>query len=192
MGWTSVDAYYYIVFAFLIVTVLILYRLDRSRYGAELYAVGESDSLAESLGINVTAHRVLAFAIGAFFAGLAGSLYAHYIGFITPSSFGLFFTVYVFIWTVVGGERKVWGPLAGAALLTLVAELLRMSGTAQAILYSVVLLIAVMTMPNGIVGLVDIVRVRLGGRKKDGSSPGLDPGSPGAAGGSVPPEPIAT
>lgn len=192
MGWTSVNPYYYLVFAFLIVTILILYRLDRSRFGAELYAVGDSDSLAESLGISITAHRVLAFAIGAFLAGLAGSLYAHYIGFITPSSFGLFFTIYVFMWTVVGGDRKVWGPLVGAALLTLVADLLRMSGTAQAILYAGVVLVAVMAMPNGIVGLVDTVRTRLARHRNDSDESGFDLGSPGTDFSADPRTPVDT
>jgi branched-chain amino acid transport system permease protein len=160
-GLTSVNPYYYIILAFSVVTVFILYRLGKSRFGAELLAIGDADDLAEIIGINVTAHRVLAFAIGAMFAGFAGSLYAHYIRFIAPSSFGLFFTVYVFVWTVVGGERRTWGPIVGAIVLTLIAELLRMSGTAQAILYAVVLLIVVMTMPHGMVGLVDNLRARL-------------------------------
>ena len=138
----------------------ILYRLDRSRFGDELMAIGDSFDLPEAIGINVIRHKIIAFAIGAFFAGLAGSIYAHYIGFISPKSFGLWPTVYIFAWVIVGGERKLWGPIAAAILLTLVAEGLRISGAWQAILYSIILLTAIMTMPHGIVGLVDILRSR--------------------------------
>jgi len=160
MGFTSVVPYYYIALIFAAVTIFIMYRLDRSRFGSELLALGDADDLAEVVGINVVRHRVLAFAIGAFFAGLAGSIYAHYIRFISPTTFGLWSTIYIVIWVVLGGERKVWGPIAGAASLTLVAELLRMSGVLQALLYAAALLIAVMTMPHGIAGLIDTRRAR--------------------------------
>lgn len=163
MGFGSVTPYYYITMVLAALTALIMYRLDRSRFGAELLAIGDADDLAEAIGINVVRHRVLAFVIGALFAGFAGSIYVHYAGFIAPANFSLWSTIYILVWCVVGGERKLWGPIAGATLLTLIAELLRMSGTLQAILYSAALLIVVMTMPRGIVGLVDTLRERLEG-----------------------------
>lgn len=160
-GIKSVEFYYYISLAFAAVVIFILYRIAKSRFGKELLAIGDSDELADSIGINVVRYRILAFAIGALFAGFAGSIYASHIRYISPFSFGLWPTVYILIWVVLGGERKVWGPIIGAALLTLVAELLRMSGNLQAVIYAVVLLIVVMTIPHGIVGLVDALRVRL-------------------------------
>lgn len=160
MGWTSVMPYYYMALGLCIITILILYRLDRSRFGAELMAIGDDDVLAQVIGINVVKHRVLAHSIGAFFAGLAGSVFAHYVRFISPKSFGLWFTVYILFWCVLGGEKKFWGPIAGAVSLTLIAELLRMTGVLQAIFYGVAVLIVVMTMPYGMVGLVDSVHTR--------------------------------
>jgi branched-chain amino acid transport system permease protein len=161
MGFTSVLPYYYISLAFCVVTVFIMYRIDKSRYGAELMAIGDDEELAESVGINVIGHRVLAFGIGALFAGFAGSIYAHYLSFIAPSSFSMWVTVYILIWCVFGGAKKVWGPIAGAVLLTLAAELLRMSGSIQALLYAAVLLSVIMAMPNGIPDFINGLRTKL-------------------------------
>ena len=163
MGLTTVTPYYYLGLAVVAVTVLVMYRLDRSRFGRELQAIGDDEDLAEVVGINVVKHRVIAFAIGAVFAGFAGSIYAHYIRFIVPNSFPLWTTIYIFIWCFLGGGQKVWGPIAGAILLTFAAELLRLTGSTQALLYAGVLFVAVMAMPNGIVGLVDTLRTTFGG-----------------------------
>jgi branched-chain amino acid transport system permease protein len=168
MGLTTVTPYFYLGLAVVAVTILVMYRLDRSRFGKELQAIGDDEDLAEVVGINVVKHRVIAFAIGAVFAGFAGSIYAHYIRFIVPNSFPLWTTIYIFIWCFLGGGQKVWGPIAGAILLTFAAELLRLTGSTQALLYAGVLFVAVMAMPNGIVGLVDTLRATFGG-----------PGAPG-------------
>lgn len=161
MGYTSVIPYYYMSLLFAALTVFSMYRLYRSRYGAELLAIGDADDLAESIGINVVGHRLMAFAIGALFAGFGGSIYAHYISFIAPSSFSIWITIYILIWCVLGGARKFWGPIVGAVLLTLSAELLRMSGTLQALLYAAVLLTVVIIMPDGIADLIDTLRKRI-------------------------------
>ncbi|MBI4186994.1 MAG: branched-chain amino acid ABC transporter permease, partial [Chloroflexi bacterium] len=164
MGFGTVTPYYYVILAFTILTIFVMYRLDRSRFGSELLAIGDADDLAEVSGINVTMHRVIAFAVGALFAGFAGSMYAHYAGFVAPTNFSMLFTVFIIVWCVVGGANKLWGPIVGAAAMTLIAEFLRMSGAMQAILYGIVLLVVVMAMPHGIVGLVDAVKVKLGRR----------------------------
>jgi branched-chain amino acid transport system permease protein len=160
-GFTSVAAYYYISVLFAALTIFCMYRLSRSRFSAELFAIGDADELATAIGINVSRHRMIAFAVGALFAGFAGSIYASYISFIAPNSFSLAFTIYILIWCVLGGVREFWGPIAGAALLTLSAEMLRISGTLQALLYAVVLLTVVMTMPNGIAELVETLLTKL-------------------------------
>ncbi len=160
MGFESMTSHYYLILLFATVAIFIMYRFYKSRFGTELIAIGEDDGLAEVAGINVLRHRVIAFAIGALFAGFAGSLYAHYENFIAPTSFGMWPTIYILIWCVVGGARKFWGPIAGAVLMTLIAEGLRMTGTTQAIFYAIALLIVIMAMPQGISGLVDAMRAR--------------------------------
>lgn len=161
LGYTGVTPYYYITLAFTVITIICLYRLSNSRFNAELLAIGDADDLAEALGINVSKRRIIAFAVGALFAGFAGSIYAHYMSFIAPSSFSLWLTIYILIWCVLGGVKRFWGPILGALLLTLAAEMLRMSGALQALLYAGVLLIVVMAMPDGIAELIETVRAKL-------------------------------
>jgi branched-chain amino acid transport system permease protein len=134
-------------------------------------------------GINVLKNRVLAFAIGAAFAGFAGSLFAHDAAYISANNFSWWGSIYILVWLVIGGQRKMWGPILGAVTMTLIAEFLRMSGIMQALFYSGVLLLVVMAMPQGIVGLVDFIRTKLGrtGTSGDGDTrpaDGLSEGSP--------------
>ena len=167
---------YFVILAFAIITVLIMYRIERSRFGRELAPIGSAEGLAAVSGINVLRNRVLAFAIGAAFAGLAGSLFAHDAAYISANDFSWWGSVYILVWLVIGGERKMWGPILGAVLMTLVAEGLRMSGILQALLYSGALLLTVMAMPQGIVGLVDYVRAKVGRARASGDDdpPPLD------------------
>jgi len=153
---------YFVILAFTIITVLVMYRLERSRFGRELSPIGSAEGLASVSGINVLKDRVLAFAIGAAFAGFAGSLFAHDAAYISANNFSWWGSIYILVWLVIGGQRKMWGPILGAVVMTLVAEALRMSGILQALFYSGVLLLVVMAMPQGIVGLVDYIRTKLG------------------------------
>jgi len=163
-GFDTVIYNYYIIFAFTILALIIMYLLDRSRFGAEIVAIGEAEDLASTIGINIVRHRVMACAIGALFAGFAGSLFAHYEGFIAPTSFPMWTTIYILSWCVIGGVRKYWGPIVGAVLMTAIIEYGRMMGEWHAIFYAAVLLAVIMAMPNGIVGLVDSLRVRFSKR----------------------------
>jgi branched-chain amino acid transport system permease protein len=159
---------YFVILAFAIISVLVMYRLERSRFGRELAPIGSAEGLASVSGINVLRNRVLAFAIGAAFAGLAGSLFAHDAAYVSANDFSWWGSVYILVWLVIGGERKMWGPILGAVLMTLIAEGLRMSGILQALLYSGALLFTVMAMPHGIVGLVDSIRARVGRARTSG------------------------
>ena len=167
---------YFVILAFALITVLVMYRIERSRFGRELAPIGSAEGLAAVSGINVLRNRVVAFAIGAAFAGLAGSLFAHDAAYVSANDFSWWGSVYILVWLVIGGERKMWGPILGAILMTLVAEGLRMSGILQAVLYSGALLLTVMAMPQGIVGLVDYVRAKVGRARasSDEDPPPLD------------------
>jgi branched-chain amino acid transport system permease protein len=174
---------YFVILAFAVITVLIMYRLERSRFGRELAPIGSAEGLAAASGINVLRNRVIAFAIGAAFAGFAGSLFTHDAAFISPGNFNMWGTIYILVWLVIGGPRKMWGPIVGAVIMTLIAEYLRMSGMLQTLFYAGVLLLAVMAMPQGIVGLVDSLRARVGRPRttdEGGSHPadGIAEGSP--------------
>lgn len=177
-GFDTVVNNYYIFFAFTILTIFIMYLLDRSRFGSELMAIGEAEDLAEVIGIDVLRHRMVAAAIGALFAGFAGSLFAHYESFIAPTSFPMWTTIYILSWCVIGGVRKFWGPIVGAVLMTAISEYGRMMGAMHAIFYAAVLLAVIIAMPNGIVGLVDTLRTRFGRRQYLGGDTKLGAGPP--------------
>ena len=131
---------YFVILAFAVITVIVMYRIERSRFGRELAPIGSAEVLASVSGINVLRNRVLAFAIGAGFAGFAGSLFAHDAAYISANNFSMWGTIYILVWLVVGGSRQMWGPIVGAVAMTLIAEFLRMSGILQALFYSGVLL----------------------------------------------------
>ena len=156
---------YFVILAFTVITVIVMYRIERSRFGRELAPIGSAEGLAAVSGINVLKNRVLAFAIGAAFAGFAGSLFAHDAAYISSNNFSMWGTIYILVWLTVGGSRKMWGPIVGAVAMTLIAETLRMSGMLQALFYSGVLLVVVIAMPQGIVGLVDVIKARLARRE---------------------------
>jgi len=170
---------YFVILAFAAVAVFVMWRIERSRFGRELAPIGSAEGLAAVSGINVLRNRVLAFAIGAALAGLAGSLFAHDAAYISANDFSEWGTIYILVWLVVGGVGKMWGPIVGAVVMTLIAELLRMSGIMQALFYSFVLLFVVMVMPHGIAGFVDTVKARIGGGTPGASEPQAPhPGEP--------------
>ncbi len=118
--------YYYLVYTLVILLSFIAYNLSQSKLGRALMAVRDSEEAAQSLGIGLVKYKVLAFVISAFYAGIAGSLYAHFITVIAPTSFTVMLSIeYVFM-LVVGGMGHVWGAVLGAILVTLLPEGIRL------------------------------------------------------------------
>ena len=113
------------VFGWAVVTVYVIWRLVNSPYGRAMIAIREDATAAAARGVNVTAHRMLAFCVGAFFAGIAGALWSHLITAITPHSFSFLITFNVVVMLVVGGMGSISGSILGAAVMTLVPEFLR-------------------------------------------------------------------
>jgi branched-chain amino acid transport system permease protein len=116
---------YYLLLLFLILVIVINLRLKDSRIGRAWQAIREDEIAARAMGINTTAIKLLAFAMGASFGGIAGGMFASMQGFISPESFVLVESVMVLAMVVLGGMGNVWGVILGAVLLTFVPELLR-------------------------------------------------------------------
>jgi branched-chain amino acid transport system permease protein len=111
---------------------------------------------------------MLAFVIASFFAGLAGALYAHYLSTVNPNQFDVDTMVYVLIWTIVGGTTRWYGPILGVVALTIIDEVvLRAIGADQIrpLLYGVILILAILFLPNGLESLVIKAKDALRGRK---------------------------
>jgi len=146
-------AYYYLVLAAVAASCLACKRLVGSRIGRAFVALRENESLAESIGVDVTHYLVLAAVVSAGLAGMAGSLYAHYTRFVSPEVFLFTYTVTMVIMVVAGGKGTLAGPLVGAGLFTALPEALRAvtSWQWQMLAYGVLLVLLVFFLPRGIV-----------------------------------------
>jgi branched-chain amino acid transport system permease protein len=145
--------FYYLILILVLITLLILYALENSRIGLTFHSLRQSDSLAESLGINTTKYKIIAFSIGSVFAGIAGAFYAAYITAIAPSTFGFIYTVYVVAYVMVGGLKSFLGPILGAIVLTILPELFRAVPQYQPFLFAASLLFVIFYLPKGLVGV---------------------------------------
>jgi branched-chain amino acid transport system permease protein len=156
----SKRAYYYLVLAAVALSYLVCRRLVDSRIGRALLALRENEALAESVGIDVTRYLVLAAAVSAAMAGLAGGLYAYYTRFVSPEVFLFTYTVTMVIMVVAGGKGTLAGPVVGALLFTALPEALRAatSWQWQMLAYGVILILLVFFLPRGIVPALSRLR----------------------------------
>ena len=116
----SAVSFYYLSLVLAIITGLIMYRLDTTRFGLTVRTFEEADNLAESVGVNVIQYKLIAFVIGSFFAGLAGALFATFYHYIGPEDFAIHQTFYVIIYTLAGGAASVYGTLIGCFIIMMV------------------------------------------------------------------------
>src|SRR5262249_18694803 len=107
---------YYLVVGLTVVTLFVLWRLERSRLGLTWKSIGLADHLAQSLGVNIATYKLLAFMVGCFFAGVAGAFYAHFIRFLFPPEFGFLVATNILVYNFVGGRGHFLGPLVRAGL----------------------------------------------------------------------------
>ncbi|QEM68460.1 branched-chain amino acid ABC transporter permease [Geobacter sp. FeAm09] len=155
---------YYLIWAFTLAVVLFCLNLARSRVGRALRAVHDSEVAARVMGVNARILKVQVFALSAVISSLAGSLYAHTMTFVSPASFGFNFSVELLTMVVIGGLGSIYGSFLGAALLTLLPELLRGAQDYDILIYGGLLMVMVMFLPGGLVrGIPDLFR-KLAGR----------------------------
>jgi len=135
-------------------------RLRHSRFGRALRAISSTELGAAALGIRVPRYKLLAFIIAAVYASVAGSLFAHTVGFISPEVFGLQMVVVTFTMLYVGGIGTVLGPAIGAVIASLLPEVVRSTGRFQDIAYAAVLILMLIFVPKGLATLGSIGRRR--------------------------------
>jgi branched-chain amino acid transport system permease protein len=166
--------YYYLCLIVVALSLLVLYRIERSRIGLTFHAIHWQDKLAESVGVQTFRYRTLAFVVSAFFAGLSGALYAHYIGTVNPNRFSVEEMTYVLIWAIVGGTATFYGPILGVTVLTVLNEVvLRAIGVDEMrpMLYGAILILFILFLPNGLESLVPKVKDWWAGRRRGPSAP---------------------
>ena len=140
------------VFIIAIITVAVIFAFIHSRHGRAVIAIREDEIAAEAAGIHTTYYKLLAFVLAAFFAGIAGGLYAHHIGVLDPSKFDFNYSVEILIMVVLGGMGSITGSIVAAIVLTLLPELLRGFSEYRMLIYSVILICVMLFKPSGLLG----------------------------------------
>jgi branched-chain amino acid transport system permease protein len=140
---------------FLVVAIIVfgITNLMRSTYGKGFMAVKDDEIAAESMGINTTQFKVRAFVIGAFFAGVAGGLYAHFIQYVNPEDFNFLRSVEIVAMVILGGMGSTLGVVIAAIILTILPELLRDVQQYRMIIYALLLIIMMLVRPQGLFGV---------------------------------------
>jgi branched-chain amino acid transport system permease protein len=158
IAFSSKIPFYYLAFLLMLITLLVMYRIDASRLGMTFRAIPQSDVLAECVGVNVMAHKILAFVIGCFFSGVAGSFWAHYSSYASPWDFGWLSSLYMLIYVVIGGKATVLGPIVGCVALLILDEVLRPVQLYIPIFLGGILIGVLLFIPNGLISLPERVR----------------------------------
>jgi len=172
-------SYYYLAIIVVAIGLFVLYRMEHSRIGLVWGSIKEADTLAQSIGINIMAHKIFVFVVACFFTGISGALYAFYQQALSPATnpgniFSVATSVYCILYMVVGGEGSFYGPLIGTTLFMLIPEFSRPLHMYRPLVYGTMLILIVFFMPKGLIGLRSYLRIWYGkllGRPKEKVSP---------------------
>jgi branched-chain amino acid transport system permease protein len=155
----SVEKYYYLVWAFVFAAFIFSVNIIQSGTGRALRAIHVSEPAAGAMGVDISKFKILVFFYSAILASLAGSLYAHYLNFINPSTFDLFFSIKLVIMIALGGMYNIWGAIIGAIFITFLNyEWLHYFEEFEVIIYGAILLLVTIFLPKGLVGTPEIVK----------------------------------
>ena len=152
--------YYILSLTVMAAILFMLYRIEKSRIGDAFKAISMDPELAASTGIDIARHRLLACAIGSFFAGIAGGLLVHRLGAVDPKSFNITTMLYLLIWVVVGGTNSFWGPIIGVSVMYTLFELSRPLIQIRPMFFGLAIIFVLLFMPGGIEGLITRVVAR--------------------------------
>jgi branched-chain amino acid transport system permease protein len=161
IDFTYISNYYYVVVGVIIVCMAVLYLLERSRVSFRWQAIRDSEELARSVGINVMRYKAATFVVACFFAGIAGALYAHFqrnLSADATSRFGVWMSLYMLVYLVVGGRKSFWGPVVGTIVLTIVAQFTRSMNEYQPLVTGVIAILVMLFLPGGLLDLPRAVR----------------------------------
>ncbi|MCG8477638.1 MAG: branched-chain amino acid ABC transporter permease [Spirochaetales bacterium] len=148
---TATTYTYYIIVAAVILTIFVVWRFEHSRLGRALVAMGEDDIAAEAMGINITRLKVVAFAMGSFWAGMGGVIFASRTTFINPASFTVWQSVIVLCCVVLGGMGSIPGSIIGALGLILIPECLRAFSDYRMLMFGAILIVMMVFRPEGLI-----------------------------------------
>jgi branched-chain amino acid transport system permease protein len=152
LGLTGIPAYtnFFWVFCFAAITIYVVASMVNSTYGRGFIAVHDDEVAAEAMGINATKYKIIAFVIGAFFAGIAGGIYGHFKFSIDPKGFDFIKSIEIVVMVILGGMGNTIGVIIAAVLLTLLPEFLRSMAEYRMMIYSLLLIVLMLTRPQGL------------------------------------------
>lgn len=146
------EANFFWIYLFALITLFTISNLISSPKGKALLAIREDEIAAESVGINIARYKVIAFSLGAFFAGIGGGLYAHLMTYLHPNSFTFLESVEFVVMIVLGGMGSLTGTVIAATGLTILPELLRAASEWRMVIYALLLIVMMIWRPQGILG----------------------------------------
>ena len=153
---------FYLLWGAAMIALTLSLNLVRSGVGRGLAALAEDEISAAAMGVDVRRGKVAVFTVSAVFASVGGSLFAHYMGTVTPDTFGIFASIDFVIMVVIGGMGCLWGSLAGAAFITVLPHLLGPLEDSKDIIYGLIVVAVLLVLPRGLVAeLMDLVKARL-------------------------------
>jgi branched-chain amino acid transport system permease protein len=161
-GWAN---FFWVAVA-VIAVVGVSMRIANSSHGRALFAIRDDEVAAEALGVDTTRYKVIAFVIGSFFAGIAGGLFAHYNAYLHPNSFTFLKSIEIIAMVVLGGLGSITGSILAAILLTVLPEALRSAQELRMVLYSLMIIVLMITRPGGLMGSREIDVRRWFGRRR--------------------------
>jgi branched-chain amino acid transport system permease protein len=144
------EEFLYLIWGFVALTVFLFHRLERSRFGRALTYLREDPVAAEGSGINTARYRLIAFGLGAAWAGMAGTLYASKMTIISPESFSFWESVQLFLMVILGGSGSIPGVILGAALVVLMPEVFRDLASARMLFFGLVMMVMMVIRPQGL------------------------------------------
>jgi branched-chain amino acid transport system permease protein len=153
--------YYYFVWAMVILVVICSLAVVRSPFGRTLLAIHSDETAAKTFGIDCAKYKVRVYVLSAIFASLAGSLFAHYMGFLAPDDFGVNTSINMLVMLFLGGTGTIFGPALGAIFLKFLPELTYQFQNYEMLMNGVILIIVLVFMPRGMYGLLTSIRKRV-------------------------------
>ncbi len=162
MEFDTDERYFYLVFAVAVILTLAAKNLLRGKTGRAFHALRDSEVAAQLMGINLSNYKTIAFGLSGFYAGIAGGLYAHFSGRISPEIFGIGLAINFLAMIIIGGMASVVGSFIGATFYTILPEALRVTMEIQAIIFGLAVMFSLVYMPNGLAGAFQAFAQRAG------------------------------
>ncbi len=164
LPWISFDnhvSYYYFVWTVVVLVVLCCLAVARSPFGRTLLAIHSDETAAKTFGIDCAKYKVRVYVLSAVFASVAGSLFAHYMGFLAPDDFGVNTSINLLVMLFLGGTGTIYGPALGAVFLKLLPEVTYQFQDYEMLMNGLILIVVLVFMPKGLFGILTNIGTRI-------------------------------